>query len=173
MPGVEVPALDAIVEKHPIALPIEPVGQQHPSLGARRHIGQVDRRHHSVSQAEVELIGMGLGEGVRLPRGHTPIITHAGSPTRHRRYTRHPVKTTFEVLEGNKVKLSVEVDETDFARDIDAAFTKIAQEVRLPGFRAGKAPRKVIEARIGVAAAREQALRDGVPMYLALSLIHI
>ena len=53
---------------------------------------------------------------------------------RHRRYTRLPVKTTSETLEGNRVKLSVEVDEADFARDIDAAFSKIAQEVRLPGY---------------------------------------
>jgi trigger factor len=77
------------------------------------------------------------------------------------------VKSTLEPLEGNKVKLSVAVDETEFDRDIDSAFRKIAQEVRLPGFRAGKAPRKVLEARIGIAAAREQALRDGVPNYLA------
>ena len=85
---------------------------------------------------------------------------------RHR-YTRPPVKSTLEPLEGNKVKLSVAVDETEFDRDIDSAFRKIAQEVRLPGFRAGKAPRKVLEARLGIAAAREQALRDGVPNYLA------
>jgi len=77
------------------------------------------------------------------------------------------VKSTLEPLDGNKVKLSVAVDETEFDRDIDSAFRKIAQEVRLPGFRAGKAPRKVLEARIGIAAAREQALRDGVPNYLA------
>ncbi len=77
------------------------------------------------------------------------------------------MKSTLEALEGNKVKLSVEVDETEFDRDIDSAFRKIAHEVRLPGFRAGKAPRKVLEARIGIAAAREQALRDGVPQYLA------
>jgi trigger factor len=77
------------------------------------------------------------------------------------------VKSTVEPLEGNKVKVSVSVDQTEFDRDIDSAFRKIAHEVRLPGFRAGKAPRKVLEARIGIAAAREQALRDGVPNYLA------
>ncbi|MEO6125698.1 MAG: trigger factor [Ilumatobacteraceae bacterium] len=77
------------------------------------------------------------------------------------------MKSTVEPLEGNKVKVSVSVDESEFDRDIDSAFRKIAQEVRLPGFRAGKAPRKVLEARIGIAAAREQALRDGVPNYLA------
>ena len=70
------------------------------------------------------------------------------------------MKTTLEPLEGNKVKLSVEVDEAEFDRDIDAAFKKIAREVNLPGFRAGKAPRRLLEARIGLGPAREQALRD-------------
>lgn len=77
------------------------------------------------------------------------------------------MKTACEHLDGNHVKLSIEIDEADFARDIDAAFSKIAKEVRLPGFRAGKAPRKVLEARIGIGAAREQALRDSVPVYLS------
>lgn len=77
------------------------------------------------------------------------------------------MKTTLEPLEGNKVKLSVEVDEAEFDRDIDAAFKKIAREVRLPGFRAGKAPRRLLEARIGLGPAREQALRDAIPQYLA------
>ena len=77
------------------------------------------------------------------------------------------MNSTLEPLEGNKVKLSVSVDEAEFDRDIDQAFRKIAREVRLPGFRAGKAPRRVLEARIGVAPAREQALRDSIPQYLA------
>ncbi len=77
------------------------------------------------------------------------------------------MKSTSETLEGNKVRLSVEIDETDFDRDIDAAFNKIARDVRLPGFRQGKAPRRVLEARIGLDAARSQALNDSIPSYLA------
>jgi len=77
------------------------------------------------------------------------------------------VKSSVEALEGNKVKLYVEVEEAEFDHDIDRAFKLIAKEVNLPGFRAGKAPRKVLEARIGIGAAREQALRDAVPQYLA------
>jgi trigger factor len=77
------------------------------------------------------------------------------------------MKSTLEPLEGNKVKLSVEVDPDEFDHDIDSAFRKIAKEVRIPGFRPGKAPRRVLEARIGVAPAREQALRDAIPIYLA------
>src|SRR4051794_7290920 len=65
------------------------------------------------------------------------------------------------------VKLSVTIDEAEFDRDIDNAFRAIGREVRLPGFRQGKVPRKVLEARIGLATAREQALRDAVPHYLA------
>jgi trigger factor len=71
-----------------------------------------------------------------------------------------------ETLEGNKVKLYVEVEEAEFEHDIDRAFKLIAKEVNLPGFRAGKAPRKVLEARVGIGVAREQALRDAVPQYL-------
>lgn len=77
------------------------------------------------------------------------------------------MKSTLETLEGNKIKLSVEVEPSEFDRDIDAAFRKIAREVKLPGFRNGKAPRRVLEARIGLAPAREQALRDAIPQYLA------
>lgn len=84
-----------------------------------------------------------------------------------RGYTRHPVKTTLEPLDGNKVKLTVELDQSEFDASIDLAFKKIAHEVRLPGFRAGKAPRKLLEARIGLAAARQQAIQDSVPLYLS------
>lgn len=77
------------------------------------------------------------------------------------------MKSSVEALEGNKVKLYVEVEEAEFDKDIDRAFKLIAKEVRLPGFRPGKAPRKVLEAQVGIGPAREQALRDGVPEYLA------
>lgn len=83
------------------------------------------------------------------------------------RYTPSPVKSTLQVLEDNKVKLSIEVDEAEFDRNIDAAFRKIAREVRLPGFRPGKAPRKVLEARVGLEAARGQAIQDAIPEYLS------
>jgi trigger factor len=75
------------------------------------------------------------------------------------------VKAVVEPLEGNKVKLSVEVEEGEFEKDIDAAFRKIAREVRLPGFRPGKAPRRVLEAKLGKDVGREQALRDALPEY--------
>lgn len=77
------------------------------------------------------------------------------------------MKSSVEPLEGNKVKLYIEVEEVEFDKDIDAAFKAIAREVKLPGFRNGKAPRRVLEARIGIGPAREQALRDSIPNYLS------
>ncbi|MFM9226291.1 MAG: trigger factor [Actinomycetota bacterium] len=80
------------------------------------------------------------------------------------------MKSTLEALEGNQVKLSIEVDESEFDRNIDKAFKKIATQVRIPGFRPGKAPRKLLEAQIGVGAARAQALEDAIPEYLTLAV---
>jgi trigger factor len=77
------------------------------------------------------------------------------------------MNSTVEALEGNKVKVSVSIDEVEFDKDIDAAFKRIAQEVNLPGFRRGKAPRKLLEARLGVGVAREEAMREALPRYYA------
>ena len=80
------------------------------------------------------------------------------------------MKTVVEPLEGNKVKLSVEVDELEFESALDATFRRIAREVRIPGFRPGKAPRRLLEARMGTEAARQEALRDALPDYYAKAL---
>jgi trigger factor len=77
------------------------------------------------------------------------------------------VKTSVEPLEGNKVKVSVEVDEDEFETAVDEAFKRIAQEIKIPGFRPGKAPRKLLEARLGPEVAREEALREALPGYYA------
>lgn len=80
------------------------------------------------------------------------------------------MKTSVEPLEGNKVKVSVEVDEVEFDKALDAAFRRIAREVRIPGFRPGKAPRALLQARIGADVARDEALRDSLPEYYEQAL---
>ncbi len=77
------------------------------------------------------------------------------------------LSTSVEPLEDNKVRLSVGVPEAEFELAIDTAFRKLAKEVRIPGFRPGKAPRALLENRLGVGVAREQALRDALPDYYA------
>jgi trigger factor len=81
------------------------------------------------------------------------------------------VKATVEPLEGNKVKVSVEVDEQEFESAVDAAFKKIAREVKIPGFRPGKAPRRVLESHIGAGAGRAQALNDSLPEFYSEAII--
>ncbi|MBW3536696.1 MAG: trigger factor [Actinobacteria bacterium] len=80
------------------------------------------------------------------------------------------MKTEVEPLEGNKVRLSVEVDAGEFDKAVDAAYRSLAKEVRLPGFRPGKAPRKVLQARLGPNVGREEALRQALPGYYTQAL---
>jgi trigger factor len=81
------------------------------------------------------------------------------------------MRSTVEPLEGNKVKVSVEVEAGEFEEAVTAAFKKIAKEVRIPGFRPGKAPRKVLETRLGPLVGREQALQDSLPEYYSAAVI--
>jgi len=81
------------------------------------------------------------------------------------------MKSTVETLDDNRVKLSVEVDEETFDVAVDAAFKRIAKEVRMPGFRPGKAPRRLLEAQFGSAVGREEALREAMPDYYAQAVI--
>lgn len=82
-----------------------------------------------------------------------------------------PMKSTVETLDDNRVKLSVEVDEETFDVAVDDAFKRIAKEVRMPGFRPGKAPRRLLEAQFGSAVGREEALREAMPEYYAQAVI--
>lgn len=75
------------------------------------------------------------------------------------------VTTSVEELADNKVRLHVSIPAAEFEQAIDAAFRKLAGEIKVPGFRPGKAPRKLLEARLGPDVARDQALRDSLPGY--------
>ena len=77
------------------------------------------------------------------------------------------MKSTVEPLEGNKVKVSVEVDAEEFEKAIDAAFRTLAKQVNIRGFRRGKVPRRILEAQFGGDMARQQALQDALPEYYA------
>lgn len=80
------------------------------------------------------------------------------------------MNSTVESLDDNKVKLSVEVEADEFEAEVEKAFKKIARDVRLPGFRKGKVPRQVLEARFGSGIARGQALEDSIPEFFMTAL---
>ncbi len=78
------------------------------------------------------------------------------------------MRATAAPEEGNKVRLSVEIDETEIDKALDEVMRRLSREVRVPGFRPGKVPRRVIEARMGGAGAlRGEALREALPDFYA------
>ncbi len=81
------------------------------------------------------------------------------------------MNSTLETLEDNLVKLSVTIDEAEFEPELDAAYKRIAKEVRLPGFRPGKVPRKLLEKQLGPGVAREEAMRAVLPDYYSKAVV--
>jgi trigger factor len=75
------------------------------------------------------------------------------------------MQSTVEETDRHKVRLTVEVEPDRVDKDLDRAYRKIAQQVRIPGFRKGKVPRKVIDAQIGREAVVGEFLEDNVPAY--------
>ena len=59
------------------------------------------------------------------------------------------MSTTVEKIASNKVKLSFEVDSAKFDEAMAKAYLKVRNQVTIPGFRKGKAPRKMIENMYG------------------------
>jgi len=82
------------------------------------------------------------------------------------------MRATTEPMEGNLVRLSVEIDEPEFDRALSDLVRTLARQVRVPGFRPGKVPRKVLEARMGGAGAlRAEALRESLPDFYAQAVV--
>src|SRR6516165_850025 len=82
------------------------------------------------------------------------------------------MRATAEPLEGNVVRLSVEIDEPEFDRAMGDVVRSLARQARVPGFRPGKVPRKVLEARMGGAGAlRAEALRESLPDFYARAVV--
>jgi trigger factor len=78
------------------------------------------------------------------------------------------MRATAAPEEGNKVRLSVEIDEAEIDKALGEVMRRLSRDVRVPGFRPGKVPRRVIEARMGGAAAlRGEALREALPDFYA------
>ncbi|MBX6396084.1 MAG: trigger factor family protein, partial [Alicyclobacillaceae bacterium] len=66
--------------------------------------------------------------------------------------------TKWEKTEKNLGILEVEVESEELAKALDRAFKKVVKRVTVPGFRKGKVPRPVFEARFGVEALYSDAL---------------
>lgn len=83
------------------------------------------------------------------------------------------MKSTAENLSPTRVRLSVEVPFEEVQPSLDAAYKKIASQLRVPGFRPGKVPARIIDQRIGRSAVLDEAVNDVVPkMYVEAAREH-
>nr|WP_174412511.1 trigger factor [Nocardia tenerifensis] len=73
------------------------------------------------------------------------------------------VKSTVEQLSPTRVRINVEVPFEELKPDFDRAYKALAKQVKIPGFRPGKAPAKLLEARLGRGAVLEQVVNDALP----------
>jgi trigger factor len=94
------------------------------------------------------------------PAMRTSIRTHPY--VREDDFRSNPVKSTVETLSPTRVRLSVEVPFDELAPFINEAYKQVGQQIRIPGFRPGKAPRAIIDQRIGRESVFAQAMDPAV-----------
>lgn len=68
------------------------------------------------------------------------------------------MRTTLESIEKNQAKIHVEVEEETVAKALDQAYRKVVKRAVIPGFRKGRTPRPILEARLGKEVLYEEAL---------------
>ena len=77
------------------------------------------------------------------------------------------MKTTVERVDDTTVKLSITVEAQRVGQAIDEAATRLSTQVKVPGFRPGRVPRRVLETRLGKEALVQEAVREILPQYYA------
>src|SRR5215203_1213923 len=74
-------------------------------------------------------------------------------------------------LEENKVRLDIEVTPETVRQGVEAKIRELGQQVRVPGFRPGKAPRRVIENRLGRDYIYMEALQEQLPGWYSQAVV--
>ena len=65
--------------------------------------------------------------------------------------------------ENGKAKVVVEIDKPEFEQALNKAYAKCRKDIMLPGFRKGKAPRKMVESMYGATVFYEDAVNEIFP----------
>jgi trigger factor len=73
------------------------------------------------------------------------------------------VPSTVEKLSPTRVKLTVEIPFAELQPSLEKAYTSIAEQVNIPGFRKGKVPPTVINQRFGRGMVLQEAINDALP----------
>ncbi|MDQ3658556.1 MAG: trigger factor [Actinomycetota bacterium] len=74
-------------------------------------------------------------------------------------------------LEDNKFRLDVEVSPEAVKKGIEAKVRELGQKVRVPGFRPGKAPRRIVENHLGKDYIYYEALQDRLPGWYSEAVV--
>jgi len=74
-------------------------------------------------------------------------------------------------LEENKVRLDIEVTPESVRQGVEAKIKELGRQVRVPGFRPGKAPRRVIENRLGRDYIYMEALQEQLPGWYSQAVV--
>ena len=77
------------------------------------------------------------------------------------------MKSTVERVDDTTVKLSITVEADRVGAAIDSAARRLGAEVKVPGFRPGRVPRRVLESRVGKETLVSEAARDALPSFYA------
>jgi len=80
------------------------------------------------------------------------------------------VKTDVEELSPTRVKLTIEVPFEELKPSLDKAYREVSRQARIPGFRPGHVPPRIIDQRLGRGAVLEQAINDAVPQFYGKAL---
>ncbi len=80
------------------------------------------------------------------------------------------MKTDVEELGPTRVKLTIEVPFEELKGSLDKAYREVARQVRVPGFRPGRVPPRIIDQRFGRGMVLEQAVNDAVPQLYGQAL---
>ena len=80
-----------------------------------------------------------------------------------RRKNENECQESCEKLEKSKVALTIEVSAEDFEAAINKAYLKMRGKMNIPGFRPGKAPRKIVEGMYGAEVFYEEAVNIALP----------
>ena len=81
------------------------------------------------------------------------------------------MQTSVKELPGSRVEVSVEVPAEDVEKGVNRAARSLAREMRLPGFRKGKAPPSLVIQRLGFGPVLEEAIRDSLPEWYERALL--
>ncbi len=81
------------------------------------------------------------------------------------------MQPTVSELPGSRVSVEVEVPAADVDRAVGRAARTLAREMRMPGFRKGKAPPSLVTQRVGFPAVLEEAIREALPEWYERALL--